>query len=279
MIERIIGIYYICDEAVKFFGLKDDPQQKMTTSELMTFAFISSIYFGCDYKKSRLVCINLRFFKKVLSHSRIVRRLHEIPEGIWILVCSLIRMLMKKQDSEYFIVDSFPIGAYQNYKSFRARIFKGKLYHGYTASKKSYFFGLKVHMIVDEYGFPVEFCITPGSTSDIEGLKNLPCELPFGSILIGDKAYTNYSLEDDLLEMMGISFIPKRRNKLKRQNSRLVDYIYSQKRNKIETTFSSIMSRVPRHIKARTEKGFYLKVIFFILAYVVERYLDNIAVA
>ena len=64
-------------------------------------------------------------------------------------------------------------------------------------------------MIIDEYGVPAEFCITPGSTADIEGLKLLPCDLPASITLIGDRAYTNYSLEDDLLEMVGIFFQPK----------------------------------------------------------------------
>ncbi len=40
-------------------------------------------------------------------------------------------------------------------------------------------------------------------------------------------------------------------------------------RNKIETVFSSIVSRMPRYIHARTESGFCLKVTFFILAYLI----------
>ena len=42
-------------------------------------------------------------------------------------------------------------------------------------------------------------------------------------------------------------------------------------RNRIETVFSSIISRMPRNIRARTEKGFYLKILFFILAYLINR--------
>ena len=171
-------------------------------------------------------------------------------------------MYLKKPKSQYFIVDSFPVKAYENQKSFRARIFNEKVFHGYTASKKQYFFGIKVHMIIDENGIPIEFCFTPGSTSDIEGLKELPCELPEGSILFSDKAYTSYSSEDDLLEMAKITLIPKRRNNLKRQHSGTQDYILSNIRNYIETVFSSIVSRMPRYIRARTERGFCLKVFF-----------------
>jgi hypothetical protein len=184
----------------------------------------------------------------------------------------VFQMYLKKPHAEYFIVDSFPVSAYQNHKSFRAKIFKGKCYHGYTASKKSYFFGIKVHMIIDEYGLPIEFCITPGSTADIDGLKLLPCDLPKGVTLIGDRAYTNYSLEDDLLEMMGVYFQPKRKRNMKRQISEVQGYLHASKRNRIESVFSVIVGKMPRSIKARTEKGFLLKTVLFILAYFVERY-------
>ena len=273
MNQQAVVIYCICDEVVKYFGMKDDPQCKMSSSELVAFALLSATYFQCDYKRTRLVSLNLKYFRKILSCSQLIRRIHSIPEAIWITVFYVLRMFLQSTDCEYFIVDSFPVSAYQNHKSFRAKIFKGKPYHGYTASKKAYFFGLKVHMIVDENGVPIEFCITPGGTSDVEGLKLLTCELPIGSILIGDKAYTNYSLEDDLLEMMNISFFPKRRGNLKRQHGGALGFIHSRKRNIVETVFSAIVSKMPRQIKARTEKGFCLKLIFFILAYFMGLYL------
>ncbi len=39
---------------------------------------------------------------------------------------------------------------------------------------------------------------------------------------------------------------------------------------------SSIVSRMPRHIRASTEKGFYLKVFFIILAYLLNKSLPAI---
>ena len=43
-------------------------------------------------------------------------------------------------------------------------------------------------------------------------------------------------------------------------------------RNRIETVFSSITSRMPRQIKAKTEQGFCLKVLFLVLAYMMSLY-------
>jgi Transposase DDE domain len=94
--------------------------------------------------------------------------------------------------------------------------------------------------------------------------------------LIGDKAYTNYSLEDDLFQMMDIALLPKRRKNLTRQHSAVQEYIHSKKRNIVETVFSVIVSKMPRQIKARTERGFVLKIIFFILAYLIGLYLVKV---
>jgi hypothetical protein len=267
MQEQAIAIYCICEEVVRFFGLTDDSQCKMTTSEVMTFALISAANYQCDYRKTHLISMALRYFPKILSHSRLIRRVHAIPEGVWMMVFSALRLYLRKAVSDYFIVDSFPVKAYESHKSFRARIFRGKSYHGYSASRKTYFFGIKVHMIVDEEGVPIEFCFTAGSSSNIEGLKQLPCELPVGSTLLGDKAYTSYSFEEDLQEMAGISLLVKRRHNLKRQNTPSQEFFLCQKRGLIESVFSSIISKMPRYIRAKTETGFCLKVLLFIIAH------------
>jgi len=131
-----IAIFFICDEVVKFFNLKDDPQYKMTNAEVMTFALLSALYYHANYRTARLVCMSLAYFPEILSHSRLVRRIHSIPESVWWFVFTSLQMYLRKSPSEYFIVDSFPVKAYESQKSFRAKIFRGKEYHGYTASKK-----------------------------------------------------------------------------------------------------------------------------------------------
>jgi hypothetical protein len=269
MHEQAIAIYLICDELIKVYGITDDPQCKMTTAEVITFALLSALHYGADYRKTRLVAVSCRYFTNILSNSRMVRRIHQVPKAIWMIVFKVLQMFLIQSENDHFIVDSFPVKAYENHKSFRARIFKGKEFHGYIASKKQYFFGIKVHMIVDGAGIPIEFCFMPGSASDISGLKHLPCELPAGSTLLGDKAYTDYQLEDDLLSMAKIRLAPKRKANQKRQHSRSMEYILNSVRNGIETAFSSIISRMPRHIRARTEEGFYLKILLFIVAYLI----------
>lgn len=122
-------------------------------------------------------------------------------------------------------------------------------------------------MIIDADGIPIEFLFTPGSTADISALNLFDLSTLAGSKLLGDRAYTSYSLEDILLQIREIHLIPKRKSCHKRQHSPENNDLIKKFRNRIETVFSSIVSRMPRQIKARCEKGFCLKVIFLILAY------------
>jgi hypothetical protein len=188
------------------------------------------------------------------------------------MVFLALQLFLRDKEKRFFIIDSFPVKAYENCKSFRARIFAGKKYHGYSASKDHYFFGIKVHMVVDINGVPIEFSFTPGSVSDIGALRDLSLELPENSFLFGDRAYTDYHFEDYLKEVEKIKLVAKRKQNHKRQHTFEDNFRLKLFRNRIETVFSSIVSRMPKHIKVRTERGFYLKILLFILAYMVNLY-------
>ncbi|MEC7838929.1 MAG: transposase, partial [Chlamydiota bacterium] len=85
-------------------------------------------------------------------------------------------------------------------RSYRCKLYQGRQFLGYCKSKKLNFFGLKVHIVVNEHGVLCGFYITPGSKSDVKSLGNYELPLPQGSIIMADKAYTSYELEDLLLE-------------------------------------------------------------------------------
>ena len=100
-------------------------------------------------------------------------------------------------------------------------------------------------MVVDVNGIPIEFSFTPGSVTDIKALRNLPLNLPEGSILLGDRAYTDYCFEDYLEELEKIRLLAKRKTNLKRQHSQENTFLLKTYRNRVETVFSSITSRMP----------------------------------
>jgi IS5 family transposase len=101
---------------------------------------------------------------------------------------------------------------------------KGEKHRGYCASKREYFFGFKVHAVVTSDGIPVEYTFTAGSAHDLEGMKQLPLNLPRGSELTGDSAYTGYHPEE-MMQDGGIRLLAARKANSKHPNDPCVEYL------------------------------------------------------
>ena len=61
------------------------------------------------------------------------------------------------------IIDSFPLPLCQPVRNHRARIFDGLADIGYNASKRLWFYGFKVHMLVTLSGYILNYVVTPAS--------------------------------------------------------------------------------------------------------------------
>jgi len=98
-------------------------------------------------------------------------------------------------------------------------------------------------------------------------MRDLGRKLGLNATIYGDKAYTQYSLEDDLQEFEKIRLIADRKTNATRQHSGCIQYLQSILRKRIETTFSQLTSMLPRKIHAVTKNGFLLKLIIFIVSF------------
>lgn len=261
-------IYVIADEILRFLNIQDDFQSYMTKAEIITFAILSAKFFYGNYKMARYMCQKLRLFPKILSNSRLNRRIHNIPWNCWHFLFHFISIIAKKSEETcYFAVDSFPVPYCQKSRIDRRKCFLQKSSIGFAASKNQYFCGIKVHMIVTNQGCPIEVYLKPGSESDIAVLWTMELDIPEEAILYADGGYNSFELEDLLLDE-GIYLKAKRGSKAKnRIRSIAEDKEISSKRQIIETAFSAIISQFPRYIKCRTENGFLIKIFCFILSY------------
>ena len=134
-------------------------------------------------------------------------------------------------------------------------LIKAKEYRGYIASKKRYFYGVRVQLLATKSGIPVEFVFLPGSANDVRGLNALPLNLPPDSEVYCDSAYTNYTDEDDLKETSKISLKVMRKKTSKRPDKPWEQYIKQHTRHYIETVFSSITYAFPKSIHVVTYVG------------------------
>lgn len=268
MDEEIIFIYCVCADFLASLGIDNDTQCKMTFAEVMTVAIVAALFFGGNFSKARLMLKSHCYMQNMLSESRLNRRMHEIDISVWQNVFHAIARSFcdREKDFEY-LVDSMPVEVCMNVRSYRCRLLSGKQFIGFCKAKKKFYYGVKLHMITSSKGKPIEFIITPASVADITALKVMEMDFAPGSVVYGDKAYTNYALEDYLAEIEGIRLIPDRKYNLKRQHPGCIRYLQSVLRKRIETTFSQLVSLFPRKIHAVTTKGFLLKIVIFVISF------------
>lgn len=270
MTLQLIFLYCLCDELIKASPLKDDPQSRMTHAEVMTFAIAAALYFQGNFMRTRLFFQSHHYFETIISQSKINKKIHRIPHELWMQIFYIARTVNSCPNNNEFIIDSFPVPVCQNARTWRCKLFPHKIYHGYCASKKSYYWGLKVHMLVTKEGVPYEFIFSSASLPDVVGLDCFHFDLPLGAKIYADKAYNSYQRED-FLNDVGISLIAQRKKNSSRQHSGPRSYIQKVNRKRIETTFSVITGYLPKRIHAVTQKGFYLKLLLYILAYSVSK--------
>ena len=90
-----------------------------------------------------------------------------------------------------YVIDRFPVAVCDNDRLPRAKIYRDEIFRGDIASKKRYFYGLKIHLMITKEGQPVELFLTPGSYGDVEALRDCAFDLPEGSLVYADKAYND----------------------------------------------------------------------------------------
>lgn len=261
-----VTLYAIIDDFLKLENHQEDVRQKLSDSEII-FIFLTACYdFGGNYSKAQDRLFQGRFILTTLSRSQFNRRIHRLQD----LIMALHQMIaeIQKRCQNFYAIDSCPIPICQNIRIKRSKIVSGEEYRGYCASKKQYYYGLKLHLIVGMRGEIIEFDFTPASCHDVKALDILPFHLPEGSEIFADKAYNHYLIEEMMLEGDQIKLAPQRKVNSKRSDN--LDKINRYRQNKrkiIETIFSDLAKILPRNIHAVTSKGFILKLIGFIVSF------------
>ena len=266
MDEHIITIYCLCDDLLRALHHREDTQCAMSDAEVMTTALVAATDFGGIFEKARQCLNRAAYIPTMLSKSRFNRRLHRI-RTLFLTLFSVIGETWKTLSAEsIYSIDTFPIPVCDNYRIRRCKIYREEQYRGYIASKKRFFYGVKVHLLVTRDGQPIEFFLTPGSWSDVGNLDGFDFDLPPDAIVYADRGYTDYGFEDELQATSGITLMPMRKNNAKRQYPAWTQYLQHHYRKRIETTGSLLGRLLPKAIHAVSAAGFELKLALFVLA-------------
>lgn len=265
MDSQIVAIFCLCDDILKGLRHHEDKQCKMSDAEVMTTSIVAAVFFGGNMETTCTFLKEQGYIPKMLDKSRFNRRQHRIAE-LFLTVFNLLAAIWQElNEQSIYVLDSFPVATCDNYRIPRSRRYTGEVWRGYQASKKRYFYGLKLHLMVTASGQLVEFFLTPGSWSDTRALKMYQLDLPEDALITGDKAYNDYGFED-LLLIAHLNLLPLRKKNSYRTLPSWLTYLLSYCRKIVETTGSLIERLLPKHIHAVTARGFELKVALFVLA-------------
>ena len=274
MDDKIIATFCLCDDLLKAMHHPEDRQCQMNDAEIMTTAFVASLFFRGNQESARAMLQQYGYIPHMLSKSRFSRRLHRIKDKFIILFNLLGQTWKTLNTASIYVIDSLPIAVCDNIRIRRSKIYSDENFRGYQASKKRYFYGLKIHLMVTQDGQPVECFLTPGGFGDVDALKYYAYELPDGAIIYADKAYNDYEIEDLLQEVDHIKLIPMRKKNSKRALPPYSSFVQSYHRKRVETAGSLIEQLLPKSIHAVTSQGFELKVALFVIASSLNCYLN-----
>jgi len=239
----------------------------MSDAEVMTTALTAALFFRGTLESARVMLKQHGYIPQMLSKSHFSRRLHRLKET-FILLFNLLGDVWKKLNYEaIYVLDSLPIAVCDNLRIKRNTLYPEEKFRGYLPSKKRYFYGLKVHLLITKDGQPVEFFLTHGGFGDVDALKYYSFALPAGAIIYADRAYNDYEIEDLLKEVEHIQLVPMRKKNSQRALPPYVSFVQHYYRKMIETAGSLIEQMLPKSIHAITPQGFELKVALFLVAY------------
>jgi hypothetical protein len=120
---------------------------------------------------------------KMISKSRFNRCEQQLFLRVLDVFDSVGAMLKSISPATEYLLDSFPVPICDNIRIPRARLVHSEDFRGYIASKKHYFYGIRVQLRATQDGSPVEYAFLPGATNDVRGLNALPLSLPTHSAI------------------------------------------------------------------------------------------------
>ena len=130
-----------------------------------------------------------------------------------------------------------------------------------------WFYGFKLHLIINDRGEILDFVLTPGNVDDREPLKCMDLHKRIFGKLFGDKGYIGKDLFEQLF-VDGVHLITKLRKNMKNALMLLHDRIMLRKRALIETVNDELKNICQiEHTRHRSFDNFIINLLSALAAY------------
>lgn len=276
--DTLIRLYlYICHHYQSHLHLlaqrlSNNDQPTFTDEEVLTIYLfgivkkhrtIRDIY---DYTKDHLG----DWFPQLPSYGGYVQRLNRLSEVFPRLIEQVLEDFAPEGVLEQVrLVDSMPVILARNSRSSTAKVAPELANKGYCASKKMYFYGVKVHLLAlrrpGTLPLPDYIGLSPGADNDLSVLRRIlprlrDCEL------YGDKIYADAELVERLLREQNVRlYTPVKKQKGQKElalTERVYSEIVSGVRQPIESFFNWLEEKTGIEVaaKVRSYKGLMVHV-------------------
>ena len=272
-IDKITEIFCLVDEFCQEFDLSTKPfllgnpskrPPKMSTSEVITISMMFHLSgFRC-FKHFYIFYVQKHLkeeFPNTVSYNRFTELMQSslLPMTMFAKTCCL------GSCTGISFVDSTPIRVCKNKRIKRNKVFKDLAKTG--KSTMGWFYGFKLHIIINDKGEILSFAVTQANVDDREPLKNEGFLKQVFGKLFGDKGYISEKLRQ-LLFVDGVQLITSIRNNMKNSLMQMSDKILLRKRSVIETVNDELKNICQiEHSRHRSPGNFLTNLISAIIAY------------
>ena len=270
--ELFIYIDDFCKQYQLFFQTQTLPAMRkptripgLTTSEIMTIVLLFHQSPAKNFKffyKSYLQLYKSDF-PNLPSYNRFIE-LQQQCLGYFHALLMILCAIAKHNGLSY--LDSTPIPVCHN-----KRIYKHKVFNGLAAKSKStmgWFFGFKLHLVINGKGELPNAMLTPGNVDDRVPVRQMTAKLT--GLLFGDKGYIDQVLFRDLFER-GIKLVTGIKKNMKNKLAILREKILLRKRSIIETVNGVLKKDFQiSHTRHRSYVNGFIHIFSTLVAYVLK---------
>ncbi len=281
--DFILTVYVIIDDLYQYYAPPEVAKRrhvqdaKLSDPEIITISLCGELA-GIDSENAWYSFVKKNYrhlFPALCSRSRFNRTRRALLQTTELLRQKLSSVFMMPC-SRFFIVDSFPLAVCKFGRAHHCRAFRGLgADYGKCPSKKETYFGCKVHAMITLEGYITAFEVTPASTDDREGLRDL-VDGRSGLVVLGDKGYVGETLTEDMFGQ-GICLMALKRSNSKANWPKPIRQTIFRLRRRVETVFSQLAGQLnAERVLAKSFCGLCTRLTNKILAYNLCMALNNI---
>ncbi len=273
MSTSVIALFCCLDDFAKTFeewerhrligtGRQRSRSGKLSLSERLFIMVLFHLSPFKNFKAFRFHGVERKYrdcFGDLPSCGRFVALMPRLP----VPFCILMQCFRGEETGVYF-VDSTKLAVCHNARINRNKVFKGLAKRG--RSTMGWFFGFKLHLVINDKGQVMAVKITPGNTDDRKPFETMIAELK-GKVF-GDKGCLSKPLFQRLWQQ-GLHLITGIRRNMKNFLLPILDKIMLRKRFIIETLFDKLKSSMGlEHTRHRSPTNAFVHILSCLAAYI-----------